>query len=126
MAHSSPINSLSTFFLRKIPDNYKILLLQGGGTGQFAGIPLNISKSSDDTADYFVTGTWSAKAAKEAEKYVKVNRVLPKTTSYVDIADKPQWSLTPNASYVYYCDNETVHGESSSMIGQLKLNDCVV
>ena len=93
-----------------VPPNYKILFLQGGGTGQFAAIPLNLCQSQDDVADYFVTGTWSAKAAKEADKFVKVNKVLPKTTQYTGVADKSEWNLSPNASYVYYCDNETVHG----------------
>lgn len=93
-----------------IPSNYKILFLQGGGTGQFAAIPLNLCQSSEAIADYFVTGTWSTKAAKEAEKFVKVNRVLPKTAQFVGVADKSEWSLSPNAAYVYYCDNETVHG----------------
>lgn len=57
-----------------------------------------------------MTGTWSAKAAKEAEKFVHVNRVLPPTLQYINIADQSEWKLSPNASYVYYCDNETVHG----------------
>jgi phosphoserine aminotransferase len=56
-------------------------------------------------------GTWSAKAAKEAAKYGKVNMVLPKTDTYVDIPEQSTWNLSPNASYVYYCANETVHGK---------------
>nr|XP_012225426.1 PREDICTED: probable phosphoserine aminotransferase [Linepithema humile] len=91
-----------------VPDNYKILFMQGGGTGMFAAVPLNIMHTG--TADYFVTGAWSAKAAKEAAKYGKVNMVLPKTTKYTEIPDSSTWNLDPNASYVYYCDNETVHG----------------
>lgn len=96
--------------LLSVPDNYKIILQQGGGTGQFAALPLNLTQSSDETVDYLVTGTWSQKAAKEAEKYVKVNYVLPKTGKFVEVPDQSTWSLTPSASYVYYCDNETVHG----------------
>lgn len=95
-----------------MPDNYKILLLQGGGTGQFASIPLNLTRSKDEVVDYFVTGNWSAKAAKEAEKYATVNLVLPKTVpQYTDIPDQSQWKLSANASYAYYCDNETAFGE---------------
>lgn len=56
-------------------------------------------------------GSWSAKAAKEATKYGKVNMVLPKTESYVDIPEQSTWNLSQNASYVYYCANETVHGK---------------
>nr|XP_031842254.1 probable phosphoserine aminotransferase [Nomia melanderi] len=75
---------------------------------QFAAIPLNMMTTG--TADYIVTGSWSAKAAKEAGKYGKVNLVLPKTTKYVEIPDPSTWNLDPNASYVYYCANETIHG----------------
>lgn len=57
-----------------------------------------------------VTGTWSAKAAKEAAKYGKVNLVIPKTAKYTTIPESSTWSLDPNASFVYYCDNETVDG----------------
>lgn len=60
---------------------------------------------------YSLLGTWSSKAAKEASKYGKVNLVLPKTSTYTEIPDKSTWNLDPNASYVYYCDNETVHGK---------------
>ncbi|XP_020913208.1 phosphoserine aminotransferase [Exaiptasia diaphana] len=95
--------------LLDIPDNYKVLFLQGGGTGQFSAIPLNLMKEGG-SADYICTGAWSAKAAKEAEKYGKVNRVLPKLDLYNRIPSQSEWNLDPNASYVYYCDNETVHG----------------
>lgn len=68
---------------RNVPENYKILFLQGGGSGQFSGVPLNlIGLKEDRCADYLVTGTWSAKAAKEAEKYGKVNVIHPKLDSY--------------------------------------------
>ncbi|XP_024883650.1 probable phosphoserine aminotransferase [Temnothorax curvispinosus] len=90
-----------------IPDNYKTLFMQGGGTGLFAAIPMNIMNG---TADYLITGSWSAKAAKEAAKYGKVNMVLPKVTKYTEIPDPSTWNLDANASYVYYCANETVHG----------------
>jgi len=97
--------------LLAIPANYQVVFMQGGGTGMMAGAPLNLmGRSASGSADYFVTGTWSAKAVKEAEKYGKVNRVLPKTDQYTDIADSSNWSLDPQASYVYYCANETVHG----------------
>lgn len=68
---------------RNIPDNYKVLFLQGGGTGQFSAVPCNLMNlKPGQTADYIVTGCWSAKAAKEAEKYGKVNYVLPKVNKY--------------------------------------------
>ncbi|XP_066470692.1 phosphoserine aminotransferase [Tiliqua scincoides] len=97
--------------LLNIPANYKVLFLQGGGSGQFSGIPLNlIGLKEARCADYVVTGAWSAKAAKEAEKYAKVNLVHPKLSSYTKIPDPSTWNLNPDASYVYYCANETVHG----------------
>lgn len=62
----------------------------------------------------FTIGAWSAKAAKEAEKYGKVNLVLPKTTKYTEIPNPSTWNLDPNASYVYYCANETIHGKRTT------------
>ncbi|XP_003706278.1 phosphoserine aminotransferase [Megachile rotundata] len=91
-----------------VPDNYKVLFMQGGGTGLFAAVPLNMMTTG--SADYIVTGSWSAKAAKEAAKYGKVNLVVPKTTKYTEIPDPSTWNLSPDASYVYYCANETIHG----------------
>ncbi|XP_064596195.1 phosphoserine aminotransferase-like [Liolophura sinensis] len=97
--------------LLDVPENYHIIFVQGGGTGQFSAAPLNLMNlKSHQKADYFVTGTWSAKAAKEAEKYGTVNLVLPKTQTYSGLCDESEWKLDPEASYVYYCANETVHG----------------
>lgn len=110
----SKILNTTEMFLRAlldIPENYKVLFLQGGGSGQFSAIPLNlIGLKESKCADYIVTGAWSAKAAKEAEKYGKVNIVHPKLSSYTEIPDPNTWNLNPEASYVYYCANETVHG----------------
>lgn len=94
-----------------IPDNYKVLFVQGGGNGQFSAVPQNlINFKPKNSADYIVTGYWSEKAAQEAQKYGKVNLVVPKRTSYVDIPDHSEWKLDGEASYVYYCDNETIDG----------------
>ena len=94
-----------------IPSNYQVLLQQGGGTAQFAAIPLNLTPSENSTADYLITGTWSTKAAKEGGKFVKVNRILPKTKSFTTILERSEWNLSSDAAYVYYCANETVDGE---------------
>ncbi|KAI1280817.1 Phosphoserine aminotransferase [Halotydeus destructor] len=98
--------------IMNIPDNYRVLFLGGGATGQFSSIPMNLcEKLGEATVDYVITGGWSAKATKEAEKYVKTaNRVLPKMDKYVDVPDKSQWKFSPDAKYIYYCDNETVDG----------------
>ncbi|XP_050303635.1 probable phosphoserine aminotransferase [Anthonomus grandis grandis] len=95
--------------LLNVPDNYKIILIQGGGMGGFAAVAMNFLNRTG-TADYAVTGTWSGKAAKEAEKYGTVNLVFPKADKPGSIPDQSTWTLNPNASYFYYCDNETVDG----------------
>lgn len=97
--------------LLKVPDNYHILFLQGGGTGQTAASALNlIGLKPSHMADYMVTGAWSAKAAKEASKYGKINHVFPKMESYTGIPDPSTWTMNPDSSYVFYCDNETIDG----------------
>ncbi|XP_018565311.1 probable phosphoserine aminotransferase [Anoplophora glabripennis] len=95
--------------LLKVPDNYNILFMQGGGCGTFAAVALNLINRTG-TADYAVTGTWSGKAAKEATKYGKVNLLFPKADKPGSIPDQRTWNYDPKASYVYYCDNETVDG----------------
>ncbi len=70
-------------FGRSIPDSYAVLFLQGGATAQFSAIPLNfLNLKSSQTADYLVTGYWSERAAKEAEKFGKINWVVPKESKY--------------------------------------------
>jgi len=94
-----------------VPDNYKVLFMQGGGTGQFAAVPLNLCpKLKEQKADYLITGTWSQKAAKEATQYVHVNEVTPKAAKFERIPPRSEWKLSPDAAYFYYCDNETIHG----------------
>lgn len=95
--------------LLNVPNNYKILFIQGGGTGAFAAIAMNLINRTG-SADYIVTGTWSGKAAKEATKYGTVNLVFPKADKPGSIPDQSTWKMNPNASYVYYCANETVDG----------------
>ncbi|XP_027001514.1 phosphoserine aminotransferase isoform X2 [Tachysurus fulvidraco] len=107
--------------LLNVPKNYKVLFMQGGGTGQFSAVALNlIGLKEDRCADYIVTGTWSASAAKEAEKYGKVNVVNPKPDRYTGIPDSSSWSLNPSASYVYFCCNETVHGVEFNFVPDTK------
>jgi len=97
--------------LLSLPDDYKVLLLHGGGVGQFSAVPLNLlGLKEGKTADYFVTGSWSALAAEEAKKYGGVNLVYPKRSNFTGIEEKSGWTLNSNASYLYYCDNETIHG----------------
>lgn len=90
-----------------IPDNYKIILTTGGAQGQFDAIPLNMTLNNKNV-DYFITGTWSRKAAEFAKKHANVN-IVTEATKYA-IPDSSTWNLNPNASYAYYCPNETVDG----------------
>lgn len=93
--------------LLSIPDNYRVLFMQGGGSTQFSAIPLNLS-AEGDTVDYIVTGSWSKKAAGEAKKYAKVNIVA--TGDNKSVPAPSTWKLSPDAKYVHYCDNETIQG----------------
>nr|CAH7744941.1 unnamed protein product [Callosobruchus chinensis] len=99
--------SLSLIY-RNVPSNYKIIFMQGGGLGCFSAICMNLMGRTGE-ADYLVTGTWSSTAAKEGAKYGKVNMVFPKPETR-SIPDPSTWKLSENASFVYYCDNETVDG----------------
>lgn len=94
-----------------VPSNYKVLFMQGGGTGQFAAVPLNLCPNlKDQKADYLVTGAWSQKAAKEATCFVQVNEVTPKASKFEKIPSSVEWKTSPDAKYFHYCDNETIHG----------------
>ena len=95
--------------IMEIPDNYKVLFLQGGASQQFAAIPMNLMKNG--VADYIITGQWAKKAYEEAKKYGKVNAVASsadKTFSYIpDCSDLP---IDEDADYVYICHNNTIYG----------------
>eukprot|EP00441_Pelagodinium_beii_P005813 CAMPEP_0197705956 /NCGR_PEP_ID=MMETSP1338-20131121/126697_1 /TAXON_ID=43686 ORGANISM="Pelagodinium beii, Strain RCC1491" /NCGR_SAMPLE_ID=MMETSP1338 /ASSEMBLY_ACC=CAM_ASM_000754 /LENGTH=394 /DNA_ID=CAMNT_0043289865 /DNA_START=75 /DNA_END=1258 /DNA_ORIENTATION=- len=120
-----------------VPSDYKVLLNQGGATLQFSSIPLNML-GEKGKGDYLVTGQWGEKACKECNKYGKGQEALQhevvtgqwgekackecnkygkgqeacntKSTKFTTIPDKSAWKLDPGASYVHYCDNETVNG----------------
>ncbi len=95
--------------LMNIPDNYKVLFLQGGASQQFAMIPMNLMQNR--VADYIVTGQWAKKAYQEAQKYGKANKIASsedKTFSYIpDCSDLP---ISDDADYVYICENNTIYG----------------
>jgi len=95
--------------LMKIPDNYSVLFLQGGATGQFAAVPMNLANSQG--MDYVDTGAWSGKAIKEAQRYGRVNIVASSQASGYDrIPARSEWKLDPEAAYVHYTPNETIGG----------------
>ena len=95
--------------LMNIPDNYKVLFLQGGASQQFAMIPMNLMKNG--VADYIVTGQWAKKAYQEAAMYGKANKIASsedKIFSYIpDCSDLP---ISEDADYVYICENNTIYG----------------
>lgn len=95
--------------LMGIPDNYKVLFLQGGASQQFAMIPMNLMKNR--VADYIVTGQWAKKAYQEAAIFGKANAIASsadKTFSYIpDCSDLP---ISEDADYVYICENNTIYG----------------
>lgn len=95
--------------LMNIPENYKVLFLQGGASLQFAMIPMNLMKNK--VADFIVTGQWAKKAYEEAKKYGKANKIASsedETFSYIpDCSDLP---ISEDADYVYICENNTIYG----------------
>lgn len=95
--------------LMGIPDNYKVLFMQGGASQQFAMVPMNFMQNR--VADYIITGVWAKKACAEASKYGTANVVASsadRTFSYIpDCSDLP---ISENADYVYICENNTIYG----------------
>ena len=110
--------------LMHIPDNYKVLFLQGGASLQFAMIPMNLMKNK--VADYIVTGQWAKKAWQEAQKYGKANKIATsedKTFSYIpDCSDLP---ISEDADYVYICENNTIYGTKFKELPNTKGKDLV-
>lgn len=93
--------------LMNVPSNYKVLFLQGGATGQFAAIPMNLG-AGKQAADYVVNGSWGKKAIKEAGKYLSDVRVAAQPETFT--VAPGNWNLNPDAAYVHYTPNETIEG----------------
>ena len=105
--------------LMNIPDNYKVLFVQGGATLQFAMIPMNLCKNG--VFDYIVTGAWSKKAATEAKKFGKVNVIASsEDRNYSYIPDCDDLPVDEDADYVYICENETIHGTTFQKLPNTK------
>ncbi|MBR6397466.1 MAG: 3-phosphoserine/phosphohydroxythreonine transaminase, partial [Lachnospiraceae bacterium] len=95
--------------LMNIPDNYKVLFIQGGGTLQFAMVPMNLMKNGK--AVYIETGSWSKKAINEAKKYGEVIiAASSKDKNFSYIPDCSDLDIPEDADYVYICENETING----------------
>lgn len=110
--------------LMQIPDNYKVMFLQGGASLQFSAIPMNLMKNK--VADFIVTGQWAKKAYQEAAKYGKANKIASsedKTFSYIpDCSDLP---ISEDADYVYICENNTIYGTKFHELPNTKGKDLV-
>ena len=110
--------------LMGIPDNYKVLFMQGGASQQFAMIPMNLMKNK--VADYIITGQWAKKAWQEAQMYGQANAVASsadKTFSYIpDCSDLP---ISADADYVYICENNTIYGTKFHTLPNTKGKDLV-
>jgi len=97
--------------LLSIPDNYRVLFMQGGAQMQFALAPLNFLRSSGKKADYVLTGTWGKKAIKEAKTQGPVNVAFDgESTNYSEVPQQSQLRLDPDAAYVHITSNETIQG----------------
>ena len=110
--------------LMNIPDNYKVLFLQGGASQQFAAVPMNLMKNG--VADYIITGAWAKKAYQEAKMYGKANAIASsadKTFSYIpDCSDLP---ISEDADYVYICENNPIYGTKFHQLPNTKGKDLV-
>ena len=110
--------------LMHIPDNYKVLFLQGGASQQFAAVPMNLMKNGK--AAYIITGQWAKKAYQEAQKYgeaIAVASSADKTFSYIpDCSDLP---ISEDADYVYICENNTIYGTKFKKLPNTKGKDLV-
>ena len=106
--------------LLAIPANYKVLFLQGGATGMFSAIPMNLA-TADSTVDYVNTGAWSKKAIGEAKRYCKVVTSPPtkRPSNYSSVPAQGALKLTPNAAYFHYTPNETIGGVEFDYVPQV-------
>lgn len=104
--------------LLAIPENYKVLFLQGGATLQFSAIPLNLLRGKK-SADYINTGAWSQKAIGEAKRFCEVNvAATGEADNFMSVPDFASWQLDPNAAYVHYTPNETISGVEFDFVPQ--------
>jgi len=97
--------------LLRIPDNYRVLFLQGGASLQFSMIPINLLRGKNQPADYIVTGSWGVKAAKEAHREGEVRLAWNgKPNNFKEIPNQAALDLNPSAAYVHFTSNETIQG----------------
>jgi phosphoserine aminotransferase len=95
--------------LMAVPDDYRVLFLQGGATGQFAAVPMNLS-AQEAAADYVITGMWGKRAHGEAAKFLDRINVAASTSPNTYVPPQQDWALTPDADYIHITLNETIQG----------------
>ncbi len=110
--------------LMQIPDNYKVLFLQGGASQQFAAIPMNLMKNG--VADYIITGAWAKKAYQEAKLYGKANAIASSADrNFACLPDCTDLPISADADYVYICENNTIYGTKFHRLPDTKGKDLV-
>ena len=105
--------------LAGIPQNYKVLFLQGGASSQFAMVPMNLLRGKT-SADYINTGQWSTKAIEEASRYCSVNVAASSAdANFTYVPPQSGWHLNSDAAYVHYTSNETIGGVEFQWVPQV-------
>lgn len=106
--------------LLSVPPEFKILFMQGGGLGENAIVPMNLSRAG--VVDFVVTGSWSQKSYKEAHKYAEEVKLIAtgEASAFTTLPDPATWQLSQGASYVHLCSNETIHGVEFHELPDLK------
>lgn len=117
------INSAEALFRKvlNIPDNYRVLFLQGGASTQFAMVPLNLLSSAEGTADYIVSGNFAKKAYEEAQKFSPNIRLAASTKAenFVRVPNQDELQLSAEADYVHMCFNNTIFGTKFPYIPEI-------
>ena len=109
--------------LLAVPAHFKILFMQGGGLGENAIVPLNLSRG--ETVDVVVTGSWSEKSFKEAGKYCTPHLAATSLdTHFTTLPPPAQWQISTGSQYVHICTNETIHGVEFHTLPDLKALGC--
>jgi phosphoserine aminotransferase len=109
--------------LLAIPEQFKVLFMQGGGLAENAIVPLNLSRG--ETADFVVTGSWSQKSCHEAARYCTAQEAFStKASGYTTIGNPSAWKLSPKQAYVHVCSNETINGVEFHELPNLKALGC--
>jgi phosphoserine aminotransferase len=109
--------------LLSIPQHFHVLFMQGGGIGENAIVPLNLSRG--ETVDFVISGSWSQKSFKEAQRYCKPHQAASNAADgHTRLPDPAQWQLSDDAAYVHLCSNETIHGVEFQALPDLAALGC--